>query len=341
MTNPEPIVRHLALIGAGLIGGFDRASAHTSARPDSSRDHTLADSRARGEPVLPISRLERARERYKDTDLVIIWIQVGACEAVAKEIDAFEVSCDSLRRRLVEEGWWCATWRLRARKRAFHSGASGGGHGKFRPGFRLRPSFFVNRWCILTPSKAPIRRRRSCPDFERARRQCRDHDGGSPRPRARGDEPSAAAIAYTIVGTADELANVPIEVLNSPPAASATSPASRRPTRPCGATCSCTTSTPCWRCSAPSTRICRSSPRAIRRGDGDALFEHFTRTRAIRRGIVQIGQDLAAPDFGRAHPACRTRRCRSLTASEDYPNVADGDMQTKTASGLPTLNGPR
>ena len=39
--------------------------------------------------------------------------------------------------------------------------------------------------------------------------------------------------------------------------------------------------------------------RAIRRGDGDALFEHFTRTRAIRRGIVQIGQE-AAPDFGRA-----------------------------------------
>jgi cyclohexadieny/prephenate dehydrogenase len=42
--------------------------------------------------------------------------------------------------------------------------------------------------------------------------------------------------------------------------------------------------------------------RAIRRGDGDALFAHFTRTRAIRRGIVQIGQDSPAPDFGRAHP---------------------------------------
>jgi cyclohexadieny/prephenate dehydrogenase len=41
--------------------------------------------------------------------------------------------------------------------------------------------------------------------------------------------------------------------------------------------------------------------RAIRRGDGEALFEHFTRTRAIRRGIVDIGQDSAAPDFGRAH----------------------------------------
>ena len=36
--------------------------------------------------------------------------------------------------------------------------------------------------------------------------------------------------------------------------------------------------------------------------DGDALFEHFTRTRAIRKGIVQIGQDSASPDFGRPHP---------------------------------------
>jgi cyclohexadieny/prephenate dehydrogenase len=42
--------------------------------------------------------------------------------------------------------------------------------------------------------------------------------------------------------------------------------------------------------------------RAIRRGDGEALFDHFTRTRAIRRGIVEIGQDSPTPDFGRAHP---------------------------------------
>ena len=38
---------------------------------------------------------------------------------------------------------------------------------------------------------------------------------------------------------------------------------------------------------------------AIRVGDGDTLFELFTRTRAIRRGIVEQGQDVAAPDFGR------------------------------------------
>ncbi|MDR6267246.1 prephenate/arogenate dehydrogenase family protein [Roseobacter sp. N2S] len=40
--------------------------------------------------------------------------------------------------------------------------------------------------------------------------------------------------------------------------------------------------------------------RAIRRGDGDHLFEHFTRTRAIRRGIIDAGQDTDAPNFGRA-----------------------------------------
>jgi cyclohexadieny/prephenate dehydrogenase len=39
--------------------------------------------------------------------------------------------------------------------------------------------------------------------------------------------------------------------------------------------------------------------RAIRVGDGDTLFEHFTRTRAIRRGIIEEGQDDARPDFGR------------------------------------------
>lgn len=39
--------------------------------------------------------------------------------------------------------------------------------------------------------------------------------------------------------------------------------------------------------------------RAIRTGDGDLLHDYFTRTRAIRRGIIEAGQDTAAPDFGR------------------------------------------
>lgn len=40
---------------------------------------------------------------------------------------------------------------------------------------------------------------------------------------------------------------------------------------------------------------------AIRRGDAGKLEDWFTRTRAIRRSIIEQGQDDAAPDFGRKH----------------------------------------
>jgi cyclohexadieny/prephenate dehydrogenase len=39
--------------------------------------------------------------------------------------------------------------------------------------------------------------------------------------------------------------------------------------------------------------------RMIRNGDGKGLFDLFARTRAIRRGIIEQGQETAAPDFGR------------------------------------------
>jgi cyclohexadieny/prephenate dehydrogenase len=41
--------------------------------------------------------------------------------------------------------------------------------------------------------------------------------------------------------------------------------------------------------------------RAVRKGDGPALEELFTRTRAIRRSIIDAGQETEAPDFGRPH----------------------------------------
>ena len=42
--------------------------------------------------------------------------------------------------------------------------------------------------------------------------------------------------------------------------------------------------------------------RAIRSGDGDSLLELFSRTRAIRRQVIEQGQDDGRPDFGRQHP---------------------------------------
>ncbi len=44
-----------------------------------------------------------------------------------------------------------------------------------------------------------------------------------------------------------------------------------------------------------------SLQRMIETDDGQGLFDLFTRTRAIRRGVVEQGQDTAAPDFGRTH----------------------------------------
>jgi cyclohexadieny/prephenate dehydrogenase len=48
--------------------------------------------------------------------------------------------------------------------------------------------------------------------------------------------------------------------------------------------------------------------RAIRWSDGDALFELFTRTRAIRRGIIEAGQETPAADFGRPHGAAAEKK---------------------------------
>ncbi|RJL04899.1 prephenate/arogenate dehydrogenase family protein [Paracoccus siganidrum] len=45
--------------------------------------------------------------------------------------------------------------------------------------------------------------------------------------------------------------------------------------------------------------------RAIRMGDGQQLHDYFTRTRAIRRGIIEAGQDTEAPDFGRTPGAAK------------------------------------
>ena len=41
--------------------------------------------------------------------------------------------------------------------------------------------------------------------------------------------------------------------------------------------------------------------RAIRWDQGDVLFDLFSRTRAIRRSIIDAGQDTATDDFGRPH----------------------------------------
>ena len=46
--------------------------------------------------------------------------------------------------------------------------------------------------------------------------------------------------------------------------------------------------------------------RAIRFGEGETLHRLFTEARAVRRGIIEAGQDTPAPDFGRAAASAST-----------------------------------
>ena len=85
--------------------------------------------------------------------------------------------------------------------------------------------------------------------------------------------------------------------------------------------------------------------RAIRRNDGEALFEHFTRTRAIRRGIVEIGQDSAAPDFGRPHATSGEEAGVSGLNADSLPSLrakrSNPVFLPRRKDGLPRRFAPR
>ncbi|HTB02024.1 MAG TPA: prephenate/arogenate dehydrogenase family protein [Bradyrhizobium sp.] len=304
--NAAPSFQKIALIGFGLIGGSIARAARaqglageivTTARSEKTR------ARVR-ELGLVDAVVETNAEAVRDADLVILGIPVGACGAVAEEIaghlkpGAIVSDVGSVKGAVVRE-------------MAPHLPAgihfvpahpvAGTEHSGPDSGFA---ELFINRWCILTPPEGTdpdaVERLRAFWAALGARVEIMTPDHHDLVLAITSHLPHL--IAYTIVGTADELAQV--------------------------------TSSEVIKFSAGGfrdfTRIAASDPimwrdvflankeavlemlgtfnedlskltRAIRRGDGQALFDHFTRTRAIRRGIVEIGQDSAAPDFGRPH----------------------------------------
>jgi cyclohexadieny/prephenate dehydrogenase len=163
---------------------------------------------------------------------------------------------------------------------------------------------FVNRWCILTPVEttdaAATQRLKAFWEMLGAKVEIMTPEHHDLVLAITSHLPHL--IAYTIVGTADELGEVTeSEVLNFSAGGfrDFTRIAASDPTM--------------WRdvflhnkdavleMLGTFNEDLAKLTRAIRRGDGEALFEHFSRTRAIRRGIVTIGQDSAGPDFGRKH----------------------------------------
>jgi cyclohexadieny/prephenate dehydrogenase len=305
-VNAAPLFQKIALIGFGLIGGsIARAARAQGLAGEIVTTARSARTRARVAELGIVDRVvESNAEAVKDADLVILCIPVGACGPVAQEIadylkpGAIVSDVGSVKGAVVRE---MTPYLPEGVHFVPAHPVAGTEHSGPDSGFA---ELFINRWCILTPPEGTdpkaVERLRAFWAALGARVEIMTPDHHDLVLAITSHLPHL--IAYTIVGTADELEGVTqSEVLKFSAGGfrDFTRIAASDPTM--------------WRdvfltnkdavleMLGTFTEDLSKLTRAIRRGDGEALFEHFTRTRAIRRGIVEIGQDSAAPDFGRPH----------------------------------------
>jgi cyclohexadieny/prephenate dehydrogenase len=301
-----PIFQRLALIGIGLIGG----SIALGAKKHGLAGHVAANSRtaktlARAKELgLGDSWYEDAAEAVKDADCVILSIPVGASGDVAKAIapalkpGAIVSDVGSVKSSVVAQ----MTPHL-PKDVHFVPAHPVAGTEYSGPDAAL-VDLFENRWSILTPPAGT--------DPGAVDRLAKFWRGLGANVEvmdpAHHDLVLAITshvphlIAYNIVGTAAHLEAVTeSEVMKFSAGGfrDFTRIASSDPTM--------------WRDvflhnrDAVLEMLGRFSEdltalqRAIRYGEGDKLFDLFTRTRAIRRGIIEAGQETPAPDFGRPH----------------------------------------
>jgi len=307
VSKPATLYNRLALIGVGLIGSsIARAAKLQNAVGSIVATARSAQTRRRvAELGLADQVVESNAAAIEGADLIILCIPVGACGAVAKEIaphlaagatvsDVGSVKASVVRDmapHLPKDVHFVPAHPVAGTE---YSGPDAG-----------FAELFVNRWCILTPpAGTDAKATEKLATFWRLL-------GANVETMTPEHHDLVLAItshlphliAYTIVGTADEMQNVTrSEVLKFSAGGfrDFTRIAASDPTM--------------WRDvflankDAVLEMLGRFNEdisllaKAIRNGDGKALFEQFTRTRAIRKGIVDIGQDSAVPDFGRPHP---------------------------------------
>ncbi|MEQ9041501.1 MAG: prephenate/arogenate dehydrogenase family protein [Silicimonas sp.] len=301
MTAPY---RRVALIGLGLIAS---SMAHAMRRAGMASEIVgfarSAETRDVAREIGICDRVtESAVEAVEGADLIVLAIPVGAMGAVAKEIGphiaqgATVTDVGSVKRAVIE---------------AVASHLPDGVH--FIPGHPLagtehsgpRSGFaelFDNRWCILVPDEttdaAALDRLKHFWEALGAHVDTMDADHHDLVLAVTSHAPHL--IAYTMVGVADDLRRVTdSEVIKYSAAGfrDFTRIAASDPTM--------------WRdvfltnkdatleILGRFTEELFALQRAIRTGNGEHLFDYFTRTRAIRRGIIDAGQDTDAPDFGR------------------------------------------
>ncbi|MBI3704266.1 MAG: prephenate/arogenate dehydrogenase family protein [Rhizobiales bacterium] len=297
----------VALIGVGLIGSSIARAVRAQGAATSivATARSAATRRRVAELGLADQVVESNAAAVEGADLVIVSIPVGACAAVAAEIGphlapgAIVSDVGSVKGAVVRD---MAPHLPKGVHFVPAHPVAGTEYSGPDAGFA---ELFVNRWCILTP---PAGTDPQAVDRLAAFWRLLGANVDSMTPDHHDLVLAVTShlphlIAYTIVGTADELEAVTrSEVLKFSAGGfrDFTRIAASDPTM--------------WRDVFLANKDAvlemlgrfnedvAALTKAIRRGDGDALFEHFTRTRAIRKGIVDIGQDSPAPDFGRPHP---------------------------------------
>ena len=298
-------IRNVAIIGLGLLGGSiglaikDRAPSIATRGFD--RDPSVRTKAA--ERGLVGSVCESASDAVSGADLVVLCVPVGAMKAAALDFagtladHAIVSDVGSSKQSVADD---LAEVLPEATVIPAHPVAGTEQSGP-EAGFA---SLFDNRWCILTPARdADQAAVDALADFWRklgSRIEIMDAEHHDLVLAVTSHIPHL--IAYTIVGTASDLEDVTRgEVIKYSAGGfrDFTRIAASDPTM--------------WRdvflhnksavleMLGRFTEDLTALQRAIRSGDGETLHELFSRTRAIRRGIIEEGQDDAAPDFGREH----------------------------------------
>lgn len=300
-----PIYDRVALIGLGLIASsmfwaIKRAGVAGEVTGYARSQTTRDIARRIG---LCDQVFDSAAEAVEGADLVVLCVPVGAMGQVAQEIapalkpgatvsDVGSVKgavISAVQPHLPENVHFVPAHPLAGTE---HSGPESG-----------FAELFDNRWCLVVPvngtAEAPISKLRAFWEALGANVEIMDPDHHDLVLAVTSHTPHL--IAYTMVGVADDLRRVTdSEVIKYSAAGfrDFTRIAASDPTM--------------WRdvflankdatleILGRFTEELFALQRAIRTGDGDHLHAYFTRTRAIRRGIIEAGQDTDAPDFGRA-----------------------------------------
>src|SRR6056297_4265945 len=298
------IYDRVALIGLGLIAS---SMWHAMKRAGVAREVTgyarSPETRAIAREIGLCDRVcDSAAEAATGADLVVLCVPVGAMGEVAAEIgpvlkpSATVSDVGSVKKAVIEA---VAPHLPESVHFVPAHPLAGTEHSGPRSGFA---ELFDNRWCLLVPVEgsdpAAVDRLRRFWEGMGAHTDEMDADHHDLVLAVTSHAPHL--IAYTMVGVADDLRRVTdSEVIKYSAAGfrDFTRIAASDPTM--------------WRdvflnnkeatleILGRFTEELFALQRAIRTGDGDHLHAYFSRTRAIRRGIIEAGQDVDAPDFGR------------------------------------------